>query len=135
MTKHKKDASVTLHGWYRNTDSGTLVICYRRCTVVSFGAKQAALCDVDSSSNLLHRVYPHVYGNITAGHGVSAEVVERLVADEVARYDHLLAFISSNPNHFYSASSVAKFTAVRDALRAGAYRVADLAELRKEASL
>jgi hypothetical protein len=124
--------AITLHGFYTHADTAENIVLYaRRCTVISFGPKQGAFYDVDMGSNVKSQIYASEYKNVSDGHGTNAAVIARIVADQVAWFDQLIAFCEVNPGARVP-SYVEKCRAARAALLAGQYRVEDYTTLRAE---
>jgi hypothetical protein len=122
-----RNASVTIHGIYDSCVDGTVTVWFRHCTVISFGAQQAALHDVGSDSSLRRRIYPREYGNVTAGHALDAGVVQKLMDEKVAWLVGQLDFAASSPQaeSRFAKGVLDTYRAMIENLRAGRYTLRD----------
>lgn len=129
-TKLTPGTEVTVYGmWNRyNGQEGETeqVIWYRRCAVVSWGRKQAALRDVASGDNCKFRVYLDngSTDSITLGHTPCSEVVGRLVKDCVTRLNRTVEIYQERDPDTAKRAAIAI-----QRIEAGAWRLADRTEL------
>lgn len=157
MIRYRRGDAVTVHGGWNDTTAengaAPFVVYFRRCLVVSWGAQQAALCDVETARNAHVRFYVGdgrsvgaKYGGlgaliVTPGHAADPTAVAEVIAAFVERCRALLPRVDRNATTG-SAASVDYWTRKAGAMRGviarleagepGAYRVADYQDLSAE---
>lgn len=135
--KFKKGDSVVLHGLWNNFDglgvhNHTVQVVYtQRCTVLSWGAKQASLADTDTGQPIRLRVYTAQTDHITST--VDHDYIDRLVALHVAKLrrfaDNTERRAQLGTGRRNAARYIAGLRKAANAIEAGAVQVVDRTEL------
>jgi len=121
-----------MHGLWNLPDANGVTVFFRRCTVISFGAKQGAFRDADDNTNVRHRIYANQYAKVCAGHGPNTDIVAALVAEQVAHCEAKIAWYDADPvrgARAYSPKTVEGWKDALAALLAGRVKVSDYESL------